>query len=395
MVNYEILKKIILLKNGHLMRCLNLINLVKNYINNYKKEEIIEPFNIILASSDLYYRENYHSDIIAYILKYKLDYLYDFINFININKNDNQENIEKKYYFDYKIEREEGKIDILIKNEETKHCIIVENKINNAEDMNRQLPKYYIRQIDQGFTVDKILYLSLDGSKRPDKTTWLESDYDLNLDKIIIYAAASNNSEKDLIEAFIKNCYNADTYRAENALFEQYKDLLIFLRRHEMDSQLMEKFYQEMANADNYNSALSIRNMLNDFPSFRRDRIYNYFVNNHKPFMSIGKHSYNDTFFFTVPTLSKENMKIDIFAEEESTVIRFWIQEPKTKEDTIFEVLNIINENKSFRKEEINSYRAEFKYPDEEEKMYKYITKLFDLLENNSEIINGKKRNGT
>jgi hypothetical protein len=54
----------------------NLINineLINNIISNdiYYKEEFIEPFNIILAASDIYYYENYHSDIIAYILENK------------------------------------------------------------------------------------------------------------------------------------------------------------------------------------------------------------------------------------------------------------------------------------------------------------------------------------
>jgi hypothetical protein len=51
-----------------------------------------------------------------------------------------------------------------------------------------------------------------------------------------------------------------------------------------MDYQMMEKFYNEMLNKEQYDSALSINNMLNDLISFRRDRIYNHFLNNHGPF---------------------------------------------------------------------------------------------------------------
>ncbi|GHT89940.1 hypothetical protein FACS1894137_19320 [Spirochaetia bacterium] len=95
----------------------------------------------------------------AYILRYKPEYLYNFIDFININNTVSQENIDKKYYSDSKVEREEGKIDILIKSEETRHCIIIENKINNARDMDRQLPKYFIKQKDRGFIIPESVYL--------------------------------------------------------------------------------------------------------------------------------------------------------------------------------------------------------------------------------------------
>jgi hypothetical protein len=382
-----VLKRLNFLINEHLVNSIQLIALLNKIVAGYNKNNIKEPFNIILATSDIYYRENYHSDIIAYILRYKNSYLNNFFKFINLNKQENQEGIDVKNYKKYEIIREEGKIDILIKNDETKHCVIVENKIYNAGDMPRQLPRYYLRQIDNGFIVDKILYFSLDGTKRPNKSTWTESDFKSGLDNLIIYAAASNDTENDFISSFINKCYNTNETKEENSFFEQYKSLLIYLRRHEMDYQLMEKFYQEMKNPDNYNTALSIRTMLNDFETFRRDKIHNNFSNNHRPFSSISRGFHNDTFFHTVPELSKENMKIDVFSNENKTEVQFWIQEPKTKTDEIFEILKLIKEEQNFIKKDINCYCIEFGFPEEDEKMYKYLSKLFKLLDDNKEAI--------
>jgi hypothetical protein len=124
------LKRLNFLMNEHLVNSIQLLDLLNKIVEGYNKNNIKEPFNIILAASDIYYRENYHSDIIAYILQYKKLYLNNFIKYINLNKQENQEGIDVKYYKKYEIIREEGKIDILIKNDETKHCVIVENKIS-------------------------------------------------------------------------------------------------------------------------------------------------------------------------------------------------------------------------------------------------------------------------
>lgn len=126
----------------HLGRLRTLIsdldNLSSQY-SEYKKTSHETPFNIILASSELYYRENYHSDIIAAIIK-RGDFYRMFIRWLNLLHKCVE--IDYNNYADIKVEREEGRIDILIKSDASKHCIIVENKINNASDMDRQLPRY-------------------------------------------------------------------------------------------------------------------------------------------------------------------------------------------------------------------------------------------------------------
>jgi hypothetical protein len=67
----NILKKISILEKRHLEKSVNLLKSLASKTGNYQDKEYIEPYNIILAASDIYYRENYHSDIFAYILKNK------------------------------------------------------------------------------------------------------------------------------------------------------------------------------------------------------------------------------------------------------------------------------------------------------------------------------------
>lgn len=53
----------------------------KNIYLNHEAQEY--PFNIILSSSDYYYRENFHSDIICSIFNQKEYFIEFFIDFIN------------------------------------------------------------------------------------------------------------------------------------------------------------------------------------------------------------------------------------------------------------------------------------------------------------------------
>jgi hypothetical protein len=183
-----------------------------------------------------------------YILENKRNTIEYFIEYINALSN--MPKINKNDYLNTKIVREENKIDILIKDLTSKHCIIVENKINNAGDMKRQLPRYYKTNEKNGYIVDRILYYSIDGEKRPDKSTWTKDDFKLELDNIIVYGAANDGSKYDYINAFLIKCKNNTENEQEKAFYFQYIDLLQYLRRKHMDYQLMDKFYKEMLNAE-------------------------------------------------------------------------------------------------------------------------------------------------
>jgi hypothetical protein len=70
---------------GHIKKIVDLCIVFKKlHVSKDEDYKINKHFNIILAASDLYYRENFHSDIIAYILNHKNEYVKYFINYLNI-----------------------------------------------------------------------------------------------------------------------------------------------------------------------------------------------------------------------------------------------------------------------------------------------------------------------
>ena len=143
---FEITTKFI---NSDMLKKYREYNEKNNFVENY-------PFNIFELISDIYYRENFHSDIIAKLFEHKI-ILKNFLNYIEVDSNK---------YINSQIKREENKIDILIKTET--NCIIIENKLNWASDMREQLSRYYEICKNDKLEVDKIVYLSPNSSKQPE-----------------------------------------------------------------------------------------------------------------------------------------------------------------------------------------------------------------------------------
>lgn len=145
---------------------------LKQLSENYqlaKKDVSDIGFNVFTLMSDFYYRENFHSDIIAAFLnpfgehKQGNLYLNLFVTMLGLNSKD--------YEFS-EVKREEHRIDILIRNEKSKKAIIIENKMNNAIDMDQQIPRYYREMASKDYDIEKIVYIPLDISKKPDTSTW-------------------------------------------------------------------------------------------------------------------------------------------------------------------------------------------------------------------------------
>lgn len=169
--------------------------LVEQYQKNQVKR-METGFNLFYLISDHYYRETFHRDIIGAFLspseKHGGDrnYLNKFIEMINecLNK-ENKKSIEFKYYLEPRVTLElptddgifKGRIDIFVDGgtiDGEKHCIVIENKLNNAGDTEQQLPKYSRCLKGKGYIIDAFVYLPLDPHKTPDDSDWgEESDY--------------------------------------------------------------------------------------------------------------------------------------------------------------------------------------------------------------------------
>lgn len=245
--------------------------------NEAKNSQPENPFNVFTMASDLYYRENFHSDIIKVFLDPSENhnegnvFLYAFIDFINDNFGD-KVCISKQDYTSAKVEREPGRIDILVSSEASKHCIIIENKINNAPDTPRQLPKYYDRMSGLGYKVDAIVYLPLDANKRPDQSTWNESDKQHVL-PLLCTVPAYQKKGVNLVNGWIEPC----TLITKNidciSVLRQYSELIKIRSNNIMDNVILEKFYNSLLEGENYKTALSISNMMKELPICMADRL--------------------------------------------------------------------------------------------------------------------------
>jgi hypothetical protein len=375
-MNLAMLSKTKNLISDHLDQLIALTSRIRPLASKYKITSLEMPFNIVLASSELYYRENFHSDIIASIINHG-EFHRKFISWLS---QISRKNIDESDYRDRVVAIEEGKIDILVKSEESKHCIIVENKINNAGDMKRQIPRYIEKQRAEGFTIDAVVYLSLDGGKRPDKSSWTATDLDEFQKQNVIYVAATNKSNLDMVNGFLNLCIEGNCTIEEFSFIKQYTELVLYLGRTQMDMNLMGKFYEQMLEDSNYSSAQSIRSMLNDLNTYRRDRLYQFFQNKFQPFDSIGRWSTNDTLFIGLSSLTGENVKLDMCCEESVTRIQFWIQEPKVRTNLIEEILDKMSHKNSFDKKSENVYLKTFRFPEQDSELYIFVENFLSSL---------------
>ncbi|MCF0209599.1 MAG: PD-(D/E)XK nuclease family protein, partial [Bacteroidaceae bacterium] len=242
-------------------------------------------FNIFSVVSDYYYRENFHSDFLANVLdpkgahKQKHLFLDIFIDVLNkLGKC-----IVKSDYVDAEVVREEGRIDILIKSKSSKKAIIIENKINNAGDQYRQLPRYYDYVISNGFIVDAIVYLPLAENKQPDEGTWTEEDKQ-NVHKHLVHLPAFCKGTKiNLTTDWTEVAALKTTDILCHANLKQYAELVKYLSHNNMDNIILEKLFSELMVGENLKTAISIKASLEEMPKYMASRLMDYFVTRNLP----------------------------------------------------------------------------------------------------------------
>ena len=228
-------------------------NEINDFLIEYQKKiaEIPEyelGFNVFSLVSDTYYKENLHSDILYKILDPKSNhgekdlFLKLFLNYL-IESGCIKIDIEN--YKNPLVDREKGRIDISVYDNETKHFIIIENKIHDAPDTNYQIPDYYNKIKNKGYNIDAIPYISKDGKKEPDRSTWKESSKDIN-ELIVKLCAFDDDKNKPSLYKWLVNCKNESKNDNNRFILEQYAQLLKHLRRFEMKMKNIEELYSLM-----------------------------------------------------------------------------------------------------------------------------------------------------
>lgn len=242
-------------------------------------------FNIFSSIAEYYWYENLHSDILKNILDPTTpvignpNFLKCFLDLIGVDTK----------RFDYKnafVERETERIDLLIYDNDS--AIIIENKINYAEDQPDQLPRYYEIITDSNGRyqkeVVKIVYLTLSNQKQPSfDYSKKYRKYIPEIQKLLIHVCAVNKANnkydaswtlsnknsflRDLINIAkkdkLKKKQNDDSVCI--VYLQQYEQLLNSLGEDEIMSDVKEKIAKLMFETEDSSAMMKdIVNIYND-----------------------------------------------------------------------------------------------------------------------------------
>ena len=354
----------------------------EEYLNT-KSSQNWNKLNVFTIASDLYYRENFHSDIICVFLdpSYNHDmghaFLYAFIDMLN-NFFKDKINIDKRNYRDASAKRESNRIDILIQsvNNNAKHCFIIENKMNNAGDMDRQIPRYYDLMVKQGFVVDAIVYIPLDDSKSPNQSSWMNEDK-INVNPhLVVLPAYSEKDSKNLVEGWIQKCIlltkNVDCI----SIFSQYAELVKKLNHDIMGSVMLEKLYKELMKFENPQSVQTLSDMLGKIPEHMANRLLDHYKERTEDFYRIWK--YKPNYFVLDFTIDKHNIAIDVIASLKGYHISVFCRNGDIKD---FIEKNPVKMLENFNLEGGHYHNANFDFCDER-KVIEWIESFYKEMKN-------------
>ena len=350
----------------------------REYIDKNNFEENY-PFNIFELISDIYYRENFHSDIIAQLLRNEI-ILKNFLDFIGV---------DKSKYENCEVEREESKIDILIKTE--KNCVIVENKLNWAKDMPEQLFRYYgICKDNYGLEVDKIVYLSPNSWKQPEEQSIKEIPKEL-IKTIIGYDGENNDFYTMVLQKSLEEMNNKEP-KEWRLLLEHYLKILRQTGETKMDK-LTKEFYDKIVNdGKEYEKIELIATMYNDLIKTRINNLASTFSGE----------NYNNECFYRDFYSEKRglNYAIDIYANDyKYSYLQLFSREenevdnsPKSRkkwEQDNKDIEAWLKKHKLFDGFYFDDWRwtKDFKFPEDEKALYEFAKKLIECLEKDIESI--------
>jgi hypothetical protein len=297
-------------------------------LKNVQNELKLNSYNIFTLSSYNSYLENFHSDVISVLLNPNerhnhenvfLNLFFDYLISLNVN-------IQKDDYSLCEITREQGRIDIWVKDNTSKKSLIIENKINNAEDQDKQLENYYNYAKDSGFNVDAIIYLTLNGNKNAPITEIPE------LNNIIINIPAFANDQNDFTNGWLLKCYENSNDEHNRSFIYQYSKLIKHLSQVGMDKQIKDEFYAIINKDDGYNKSKAIAKLISGLEEYRADIFAFKIKTDYLPFKKIYRWRPNHWLFENF----NDNgiiFKLDVhFHSDGSVRLDFW--NPNQNEET-------------------------------------------------------------
>ena len=315
---------------------------IKDFISHKKFENIDEEiqriererqnngFNLFTISSYNSYLENFHSDVIALLLSPKEIHLQKekfFKLFLSFLIEKYGAIIDENNYQNYKVLREKGRIDIWIKDEISRKCIIIENKINDAVDMPNQIERYYDYALEKGYLVDSIVYLTLKGKKNAPKVGREE------IDSRVIDIIAFSQDERNLCYAWLSDCYREAKMEKDDdssTFIYQYMKLIKHLSLIVMDNKLKKDFYEVVSDEQNRKKAQILASLLNELQPYRMDLFMEKIGDDYSPFSKIYRYRPHHQLFEGYEERGIV-YKLDVHFYEDKSCLDFWC--PNIEED--------------------------------------------------------------
>jgi hypothetical protein len=242
------------------MNELSFLEKIYETIKSYRKEDTYT--SIFKDISGYYYHENYHSDILAYYLKFNI-VKKEFITWLN--ERSKEKALKYEEYYDGLIERERDKIDILIYSANKKKAIIIENKSNNAGDQFKQLYRYYETLIVKGIEVEAIFYLTKNSCKPPDLSDLSEKEKEKIENLLVIGKLVEDDG---FTENVVKNVIAGTNDIRLNALSQEIKGLFYYVVYGDMNMEYLNNFVIELSQDDNLEKLENAIKAYNDIPVF-------------------------------------------------------------------------------------------------------------------------------
>lgn len=271
------------------------------------------------------------------------------------------------------VERERnGRIDISLVDLNKKQAIIIENKVNDAVDMQRQLPRYFENLNNKGFEVVNILYLSISGNKHPSKTDW-NNDDKANLENKVTIMSGIERSGFFSIESIISKSI-INTKNIDQIVFQrQYKNLLNKLGAQEINHYVMDELYSKIKSKNDLDELLTLKKLTEELPKYRAIKIREYFKNDATPFAEVQIWKEYTTYFNKL-IFKESNFAIDINCYETYYDVSFFDRNADTNESAL---KFIENTDLDFKQREANSRLFKtFQYPEQEEDLYLFLRKV-------------------
>lgn len=308
-------------------------SIIREHEDAVKKFGQDNSFTVFELISDLYYRENFHSDVIAFFLDPRGNHGYGSLGldlFIKLISDLTKRHISPSWYSNAEVYREQGRIDVLVKDESSRHAFIIENKMNNAGDMPRQIPRYCEFLSAQGLTIDAAVYLPLLRFKRPDTSSWNEEDKKW-WPLVSILPAVTDDGSDSLSASWLGNLASLTKQQDVASTIRQYTILLSKLSKQNMDKVSFDKFYDYLLKDDNLDTANSIASMMDELPQYLYERIYDSYSTHCYPFEKVWPYQERgkkDAVFEKV-MIGGVYFKMDIWLSTRNYDVFFWAPEDK------------------------------------------------------------------